>query len=259
MPNKFLALITSLLLVSCLILLNRKIEWFFWISLVLFFIMAGSVFLVLKPKISNVIFWELRKDLFFWKVLFLGMFFLFGGVIFFLILKNPLYKNIFLFLTLILWFLFFLKIEKRKNFFLSEYLILISSFFWFVGLSVIPFYAEMNLWLFTFLIGAITFILSFLFFLWSQDLFTKETLNFFVLYSVILALLNFQIAWVIGYLPLGYIVNGTIFFLSFFTFLGIVKEYLQKNLSRKIFFEYLGISLTFLLILFLTAQWKPVI
>lgn len=247
---KFFPFFFSLFYALDLFFLDKKPQLFFLNSSFLGFITLLSPVLILKPKSF--------KDLFFLKSLSLSLFFVLGTILFFLILKNPFYKNIFILFVSVCFFFFLLQIEKRTLSFLAENLIFLSAFFWFTGLSSFLIYLEMKIWLFILLIGGISFFLSFCFFLWQNTLFSREIFRTFLFYSLVLSLISCQIAWSLEFLPLSYFHAGTLFLISFFTFLEITKHYLRQNLTKKIFFEYLGVSLTLLLILFLTAQWKPI-
>jgi len=107
-------------------------------------------------------------------------------------------------------------------------------------------------------------------FLISEFMFEVHGFESSVLYSLSLSFIIAQIVWLSSFWLISYpasekavstgvplpAVVGTVYF---YLFWGISHHRLEGTLTRKVLGEYVLISVFFLLILFLTAQWLPAI
>lgn len=112
---------------------------------------------------------------------------------------------------------------------------------------------------------AVTFVSVFII---SEFLFETQGFEKSLLYSLVIALAISQLVWISSYwlvnypesekatnigVPLPSILGAVFYYLSW----GVSHHRLEGSLTRKIIWEYLFISITFVLILFSTAKWLP--
>ncbi|MFH1233753.1 MAG: hypothetical protein V1649_03860 [Patescibacteria group bacterium] len=87
--------------------------------------------------------------------------------------------------------------------------------------------------------------------IWANKIDFKKGLP----YILICCLILIELSWAISFLPFNYNIAGLILAIGYYILIGLVKDHLLDKLDKKTVKTYLGIGLTSLFLILLTAQW----
>lgn len=250
------------------LLLPLRFPQYFW--LIMAAVVLASALLTFwvfaeKPNLERI-----KEDWF--TLLFVTVFTLASGVFGYLVV-NPVVQALILGSTIVfLYFIFIVASRLKRNYTPSLFLRNIISMAAMLGafFSI----ADLLRWISIYdsrFLSVSAIVLAFVsVFVISEFLFEVHGFEESVLYSLTLALTLSQIVWISSFWLISYpysekatstgvplpAIVGTVFF---YLFWGISHHRLDNSLTKKILWEYIVISVTFILILFFTARWLPAV
>ncbi len=78
------------------------------------------------------------------------------------------------------------------------------------------------------------------------------------LYSLIGALALAELAWVVNFLPFGYLTSGVIVLMFFFVLFDLAQDEILETLSKKRVLAHVGMFLLLLIMVLWSSRWLPV-
>ncbi len=224
---------------------------FFYISLILInLLIIISVKKVINPETS-------LKNLF--NSLILPILFSTSLITYSILLSNKFFVH-FLFVVSFFFIYYYLKnvylrgreSEEAVNFFenISSYGNFLTLFFTFSTIYGMRSFLNIPIWPLV-LIMAIIVLLVVYESLWTNKLKTYKN----TIYIFLICLILTQIAWSIYFLPLNYNTLGLTLAICYYILIGVLKNFLRKNLDKRTIKLYLIFGLLSIVLIFLTASW----
>ncbi|NQU99193.1 MAG: hypothetical protein HQ538_00485 [Parcubacteria group bacterium] len=140
--------------------------------------------------------------------------------------------------------------SKNKYYSLGEISILVYAFFSYS--CIFGFYLFLNLptWILMLQTLLISVFVAYFHFCYNK---IKLSQNF-IFYSIY-GLISCEIAWALSFWPTGFISRGMVLFIVFYVFAGLIKNYFNKTLDKKVVREHLVVAFVSLAIILSTTKW----
>ncbi len=132
----------------------------------------------------------------------------------------------------------------------SQYLIILSSFFTFAFLFALVLINSIPLWA-LFVIALLYGVLGMAHVMRGFHLLQREQAGIIFWMGI----LSVQLAGVIYFLPTNYIVAGGVFGVFFYAIPSLIVMQLRDSVDKKAIFQYTLVTLSALVLIFLSAQW----
>ncbi len=87
--------------------------------------------------------------------------------------------------------------------------------------------------------------------LWSNKIDIKKSL----IYILVGCLILVELSWAASFLPFNYNITGLIIAICYYMLIGLIRFYLLNKLDKKVVRFYLGLGLSSIILIILTAQW----
>lgn len=247
----FLPLIVFAMLEYLFFFYSQKPTVIFWFIILSAIIVSFGVMVIIGERNFRSFFLFLTTPLF----LVLGQF------IFVLFLEGKLLRHIIAIIpTMILGiflentYVHFQKKEKYEQYSMGNilsFLSLIILYLFAASLFGFIVYLNVSLWIATFIIMFVAFIVTEQVMYFHEVSFQKSWP-----YLVIISLVVGEFFWVINFLPSSLYVNAFILTVLYYLMIGVSRNHLLGILNRSVFFRYFFISIFSLLVVLITAKWS---
>ncbi len=140
--------------------------------------------------------------------------------------------------------------SKHKYYSLGEISILVYAFFSYA--CIFGFYLFLNLP--TWILMLQTLLIS-VFAAYFHFCYNKIQLSQNLIFYSVFGLISCEMAWALSFWPTGFISRGMVLFIMFYVFAGLIKNYFNKTLNKKVVKEHLIVAFVSLAIILSTTKW----
>ncbi|MFA5070021.1 MAG: hypothetical protein WC528_01965 [Patescibacteria group bacterium] len=242
------AFISSLLIFAVLEIIAARPQAVYLSLLILLFLSLAALLF------SGRRIWH--KD--FWLCLQPALLFQASGLLLLYFLETNIFRQILIVFVFLLNWLFFKSYYQVKQLgqgpkiltgFLNA-LTLFTAFFCFLDFFALKIFLDLNIWLLTFLVVPVSFLL-----IWQNFRLEAAKNRFRPVYYLVILLILTEVFLGLTYFPTNFFVNGLFFTALFYLLFNISRLQIVGQLTKKILFSYLAFGIGLAIIVFSTAQW----
>jgi hypothetical protein len=250
--NRFFSLILAILIFIGFEVLFKKPDWIYFLILYFIFVTAALIWQAIG---KGLITFGAR-----WKFLITPLSLVLSGLFFIIFLENLFLKHFLAILisilvgffleNIIIYIYFHERYQASSLENISNYLNLISIFFFTSSIFGVFSFLNISLWLLTILILVIVALLIYET-MWINKFFSFKKW----IYILVISLISVETFWAVTFLPVSFYVSGAILTIVYYILSGLSRNYLLGILDKRILKRYLIVSIIVLILILGTAKW----